>query len=93
MCTRRAEYVLFLRCVFASFDYSVSFCRFWNISNPSQLLNMTDTPEFSQDSFGLKTLYDSQRLVLHSVDGVLHQGWLDRADIFTQHILPLLQLQ
>jgi hypothetical protein len=54
---------------------------------------MSDTPEFLQDSFGLKTLYDSQRLVLHSVDGVLHQDWLDRADIFTQHILPLLQLQ
>jgi hypothetical protein len=92
MCTRHAH-VFFLRSVFASVDHFVSFCRFWNMSNPSQMLNMTDTPEFSQDSFGLKTLYDSQRLVLHSVDGVLHQGWLDRADIFTQHILPLLQLQ
>jgi hypothetical protein len=92
MCTRHAH-VFVLRCVFASVDHFVSFCRFWNMSNPSQMLNMTDTPEFSQDSFGLKTLYDSQRLVLHSVDGVLHQGWLDRADIFTQHILPLLQLQ
>jgi hypothetical protein len=57
------------------------------------MLNMSDTPEFSQDLFGLKTLYDSHRLFLHSVDGVLHQEWLDRADIFAQHILPLLQLQ
>jgi hypothetical protein len=31
-------------------------------------------------------------LFLHAVDGVLHQGWLDRADIFAQHILPILSL-
>jgi hypothetical protein len=57
------------------------------------MLNMSEVPEFTQDLFGLQTLYQSKRLFLHSVDGVLHQGWLDRTDIFAQHILPLLSLQ
>jgi hypothetical protein len=63
------------------------------MSNPSQMLNMSELPEFTQDLFGLQTLFQSNRLFLHSVDGVLHQDWLDRTDIFAQHILPLLSLQ
>lgn len=70
----------------------ISSRRFWNISNPSQMLNISDVPEFTQDLFGLQTLKNSGRLFLHAVDGVLHQGWLDRADIFAQHILPILSL-
>jgi hypothetical protein len=54
---------------------------------------MSELPEFTQDLFGLQTLFQSNRLFLHSVDGVLHQDWLDRTDIFAQHILPLLSLQ
>jgi len=57
------------------------------------MLNMSDVPEFTQDLFGLQTLFQAQRLFLHSVDGVLHQDWLDRSDIFENHILPLLQLE
>ena len=56
------------------------------------MLNISDVPEFTQDLFGLQTLKNSGRLFLHAVDGVLHQGWLDRADIFAQHILPILSL-
>lgn len=83
-------------CSCSSFPPSYSgilFFRFWNISNPSQMLNMSDVPEFTQDLFGLQTLFEAKRLFLHSVDGVLHQDWLDRTDVFANHILPLLQLE
>jgi hypothetical protein len=71
----------------------IHYHSFWNTSNPSQMLNMSEVPEFTEDLFGLRTLQMSDRLLLHEVEGVLHQGWLDRADIFSEHILPLLLLQ
>jgi hypothetical protein len=73
--------------------FKAFFTRFWNVSDPSQMLNMSDVLEYTQDLFGLQTLYLTKRLILHSVDGVLHQDWLDRSDLFVEHILPLLSLQ
>mmetsp|Transcript_4184 Transcript_4184/g.8211 ORF Transcript_4184/g.8211 Transcript_4184/m.8211 type:complete len:349 (+) Transcript_4184:10-1056(+) len=47
--------------------------------------------EYSQDSFGLKTMHDEDRLVIENHPGNLHDSWVQNTSIFETYVLPHLQ--
>lgn len=67
------------------------------------IVDMNATVEFRNDTYGLQTLYNKNKLILHEVDNVAHSCWLKDAsfpdnthevcsfaETFDQHIYPLL---
>jgi len=46
---------------------------------------------YLQDTFGLRTLAESNRLTLQNVPGVPHPSWISDVDVITQYVLPCLE--
>lgn len=68
-----------------------------------QIVNMSDTIEFVEDTFGLRTLSERGGLFLHEVPGVAHGCWVrdtwrdddptkfcEWKPVYDQHVYPLL---
>ncbi len=47
-------------------------------------------PIFTDDLFGLATLYKTNRLYRVTAPNVPHTGWIDDQNLFTEYILPVL---
>ncbi|RLN96425.1 hypothetical protein BBJ28_00002952 [Nothophytophthora sp. Chile5] len=60
------------------------------------IVNMTETLEYTSDTFGLKTLDERGGLFLHAVENVSHSCWAADEDscewktVYNDHIYPLL---
>jgi palmitoyl-protein thioesterase len=61
------------------------------------IVNMTDTLEYTADTFGLRTLDERNGVHLHEVDGVPHGCWVQDSGncswqaIDDQYVYPALQ--
>lgn len=68
------------------------------------IVDMNSTVEFRDDTYGLQTLYNQSKMVLHEVDDVAHSCWVKDtsfadnthqvcsfAQTFEKHIYPLLR--
>jgi len=51
--------------------------------------DITETPSFKNDTFGLKTLYSANRVHIVQPLNVLHDDWLNK-DVFSRFILRFL---
>ena len=47
--------------------------------------------EYIQDTFGLKTMHDEDRLVVENHPGNLHDSWVQNTELFEMFVLPHLQ--
>jgi palmitoyl-protein thioesterase len=62
-----------------------------------RIVNMTDTLEYTSDTFGLRTLDKRNGVHLHEVDGVPHVCWVRDSGscswqaVYNQYVYPLLQ--
>ncbi|KYQ93472.1 palmitoyl-protein thioesterase 2 [Tieghemostelium lacteum] len=54
------------------------------------LLNMTETPIYINDTFGLKTLDQQQKLFIYELPDIKHTQWLTNQEIFENYILDVL---
>ncbi|KAF1315771.1 Lysosomal thioesterase ppt2-a, partial [Globisporangium splendens] len=54
------------------------------------VLEMEDTAEYQQDTYGLKTLDARDGLFRHIVPGVAHVDWIFNGEVYDQHVYPLL---
>jgi palmitoyl-protein thioesterase len=61
---------------------------FWN-TDFETVIPMDQQPVFTQDLFGLQTMYTQGRMSLYTVPGVGHTAWHDDESIFTKYLLPL----
>jgi palmitoyl-protein thioesterase len=52
------------------------------------MINMTDQTVYKNDVFGLKTLNDNGKLIVHDVPNVQHMDWIIKPELFTQFIEP-----
>jgi hypothetical protein len=43
---------------------------------------------YQNDVFGLKTLNEQDRLVMHNVTNVPHNNWLTQKNLFYEYLLP-----
>eukprot|EP01102_Stenamoeba_stenopodia_P010371 TRINITY_DN3116_c0_g1_i4.p2 TRINITY_DN3116_c0_g1~~TRINITY_DN3116_c0_g1_i4.p2 ORF type:complete len:131 (-),score=28.07 TRINITY_DN3116_c0_g1_i4:38-430(-) len=67
--------------------YTALFDFFSEDENRVSMFNQTI---YTDDLFGLKTLYESNRLNRTAVDGVEHSEWLSNQQLFLEYVLPLL---
>ncbi|KNC48709.1 uncharacterized protein AMSG_11603 [Thecamonas trahens ATCC 50062] len=63
---------------------------FFGPNDLSTLIEMEDTPEYVDDTFGLRTLDALGRLHRTAVPGIEHSQWLHNKTNFMAHIAPLL---
>jgi len=55
------------------------------------VLPMEKQQYYIDDTFGLRTLDESNRLTLKNIPGVPHPAWIQDTDVISQYILPCLE--
>lgn len=61
---------------------------FWN--NRNELVPMDRQDFFINDTFGLRTLYEQNKVVNISVPNVFHTHWHENIDVIRKHVIPYL---
>lgn len=64
---------------------------FYKEGSTTEIVPMEESEVFKKDTFGLKTLNDTGRLVLHAVPGVSHDQWVLDGSMFDKYIWPHLE--
>lgn len=61
---------------------------FYKSGSTTDVIPMEQTKEFKEDTFGLRTLQESGKLVTRTVPGIKHNWWLSERDVVEQHVFP-----
>ena len=61
---------------------------FWN--NRSELVPMESQDFYIHDTFGLRTLYEQNKVVNVTVPNVFHTHWHEDIDVIQKHVIPYL---
>jgi len=67
-----------------------SLLGFWD-TDGQNVVPMEKQNYYVQDTFGLRTLKETNRLTLTSVSGRSHNSWLEEEDLIMQYIIPALE--
>jgi palmitoyl-protein thioesterase len=59
-------------------------------NDEKQIISMFDQEIFKKDTFGLKTLFETNRLVTLAVSGVWHDDWIYNEHIIGKYVIPQL---
>ena len=60
-------------------------------SDGETIVPMEKQEYYLKDTFGLRTLDDSDRLTLKNVPGKVHVDWLFDSDLIEEYVLPCLE--
>ena len=67
-----------------------SLLGFWDIDGQN-VVPLEKQNYYVQDTIGLRTLQETNRLTLTSVSGHSHNSWLMEEDLIMQYIIPALE--